>query len=92
MFSSVHLDHIVLRAKHAEALSTFYIKVLNCKIERELPIGLIQLRLGSILIDIVQADSELGLQGGPPPGKGRNLDHFCLKVEPFEEKKNYPTS
>ena len=84
MFDSVHLDHIVLRAKDAEALSSFYIKVLECEVERELPIGLIQLRLGSILIDIVDADSELGLEGGPPPGGGRNLDHFCLKVKPFK--------
>ncbi|MEC9247895.1 MAG: VOC family protein [Pseudomonadota bacterium] len=87
MFNSVHLDHIVLRANNAEVLSSFYIKVLKCEIERELPIGLIQLRLGSILIDIVEANSELGRQGGPPPGKGRNMDHFCLKVEPFEQIK-----
>ena len=86
MFDSVHLDHIVLRAKDAKALSAFYIKVFECEVERELPIGLIQLRLGSILIDIIDADSELGLQGGPRPGAGRNLDHFCLKVEPFKDE------
>jgi catechol 2,3-dioxygenase-like lactoylglutathione lyase family enzyme len=27
-----------------------------------------------------------GRPGGAPPGKeGRNLDHFCLRVEPFDE-------
>jgi len=87
MFNSVSLDHVVLRARDANALSNFYQRVLNCEVERRLPIGLIQLRVGSILIDIVSADSKLGREGGPPPGDGKNLDHFCLKVEPFDEKK-----
>ena len=31
-------------------------------------------------------DGELGRAGGAPPGKeGRNLDHFCLRIEPFDE-------
>ena len=87
MFNSVSLDHVVLRARDADVLSRFYQRVLNCEVERLLPIGLIQLRVGTILIDIVSADSRMGREGGPPPGEGKNLDHFCLKVEPFDEKK-----
>ena len=86
MFTHVHLDHVVLRAHDAEALSAFYNAVLGARVERELDIGLIQLRAGSILIDIVPADSQLGRQGGPPPGPGRNVDHFCLRVDPFDER------
>ncbi|MEN8197320.1 MAG: VOC family protein, partial [Pseudomonadota bacterium] len=49
--------------------------------------GLIQLRAGSALIDLVPVDSELGRPGGAAPGaEGRNLDHFCLRIEPFDEE------
>ena len=45
-----------------------------------------QLRAGRALIDLVPVDGPLGRAGGAPPGReGRNLDHFCLRVEPFDE-------
>ena len=61
----------------------FYQGLLGCTLERELPdLGLIQLRAGASLIDIVPVDSELGRLGGKAPSQdGRNLEHFCLKVE-----------
>lgn len=82
------LDHIVLRTSNIEAMLTFYRDVLGCPIERELApdIGLIQLRAGSALIDIVPIDSELGqLDGQAPQQDGRNIDHFCLQMTPVEE-------
>ncbi|MGR8921875.1 MAG: VOC family protein [Gammaproteobacteria bacterium] len=85
MFDRVVLDHVVLRAHDAAKLTDFYAAVLGSRVERELDLGLIQLRAGDILIDIVPADSELGRMGGPPPGAGRNVDHFCLRVTPFDE-------
>ncbi|MGE0483738.1 MAG: VOC family protein [Gammaproteobacteria bacterium] len=85
MFEHVHLDHVVLRVVDVASISAFYCEVLGATVERELGIGLVQLRAGDILIDLVPVDSELGRQGGPPPGPGRNLDHFCLRVEPFDE-------
>jgi len=34
----------------------------------------------------VPVDGALGRAGGAPPGaEGRNLDHFCFRVEPFDE-------
>ena len=49
-------------------------------------IGLIQLRAGRSLIDLVPVDGKLGRAGGAAPGReARNLDHFCLRVDPFEE-------
>ena len=83
------LDHIVIRAKDAERLVEFYCAVLGCTVERKLSpnIGLVQLRAGDALIDIVSVDSEIGRQGGAGPGtEGRNLDHFCVRLEIFEEK------
>lgn len=85
LFEQVTLDHIVLRTSDADGLVDFYQRVLGASVERTVDSGLIQLRLGSIIIDITPADSELGRAGGPPPSGGRNMDHFCLRVEPFDE-------
>ncbi|WP_151446006.1 VOC family protein [Lacisediminimonas profundi] len=82
------LDHIVLRVVDPEAMLRFYCDVLGCTLDRQRDdLGLIQLRAGSALIDLVPVTGKLGLQGGAAPGKeGRNLDHFCLWVEPFNEE------
>ncbi len=49
-------------------------------------IGLYQLRAGNTLIDLVPIDEKLGREGGAPPGKeGRNMDHFAIVIEPFDE-------
>ena len=65
----------------------FYCDVLNCPVERELKeLGLIQLRAGDSLIDIVPVDSELGKLGGKAPNQdGRNMDHVCLRIEKVGE-------
>ncbi len=81
------LDHIVLRTRNLDAMLHFYCDILGCPIERELAeLGLTQLRAGSALIDLVTVESELGQLGGQPPQQnGRNIDHFCLQLAPFEE-------
>jgi len=80
------LDHIVLRVVDLDRMLRFYCDVLGCTVERrQEALGLIQLRAGSALIDLVPVDGKLGAAGGAPPGaQGRNLDHFCLRVEPFD--------
>jgi glyoxylase I family protein len=82
------LDHVVIRARDADAMIRFYCDVLGCAVERQSPpeTGLVQLRAGASLIDIVRVDSTLGRAGGAAPGKeGRNMDHFCVRLESFEE-------
>lgn len=81
------IDHLVLRTAQPEAMIAFYTDVLGMSVERRIDaIGLIQLRAGSSLVDLVPVDSELGRKGGPAPGPlGRNLDHFCVRVDPFDE-------
>ena len=66
----------------------FYCGILGCNIEREQSeLGLIQLRAGRSLIDLVPVDGKIGQEGGAAPGKeGKNMDHLCLKIEPFEEE------
>lgn len=81
------IDHLVLRVVDLDKMLRFYCDALGCKIERRQDkIGLVQLRAGASLIDLVPVDGELGRAGGAAPGKeARNLDHFCLRVESFDE-------
>ena len=69
------LDHVVLRVSDLDAMLAFYSGVLGCPVERRKDdIGLIQLRAGASLIDLVPVDSPLGRSGGRAPGReGRNL-------------------
>ena len=87
MFRLVALDHLVLRVVDLQRMLHFYCDALGCTIEkRQEAIGLIQLRAGSALIDLVPVDGKLGAAGGAAPGReGRNLDHFCFRVEPFDD-------
>ncbi len=84
-----NLDHVVLRSPDAERLVGFYCNVFGCTVERRSSpeFGMVQLRAGAALIDIVAVDSELGRIGGAAPGKdGRNMEHFCVRVDPFSEE------
>ena len=87
MFSILDIDHLVLRVVHLDKMLHFYCDALGCIVERrQEAIGLVQLRAGRSLIDLVTIDSKLGRAGGAAPGlEGRNMDHFCLRVEPFDE-------
>jgi catechol 2,3-dioxygenase-like lactoylglutathione lyase family enzyme len=80
------IDHLVLRVRDAAAMEAFYVDVLGCTLERRRDdIGLVQLRAGRSLIDLVPVDGKLGRAGGAAPGpEGRNLDHLCLRVDPFD--------
>ncbi|MBS0638426.1 MAG: VOC family protein [Acetobacteraceae bacterium] len=86
MISIKQLDHVVLRVANLEAMKRFYCDVLGCTVERERhDLGLYQLRAGAALIDLVPVDGPLGQKGGVAPGaEGRNMDHFCLQVEPWD--------
>ena len=83
-FAVREIDHIVLRVRHLQRSLAFYCEVLGCTVEREQPaLGLTQLRAGRSLIDLVTLDGPLG--AGEPPGAGRNLEHFCVTIVPYEE-------
>ncbi len=83
----VGLDHVVLRVRDADRSIAFYCGVLGCNEERRLDdLGLIQLRAGRSLIDLVDISKPLGQRGGAPAAKeGRNVDHFALQVRDFDE-------
>jgi len=84
------VDHVVLRVADLDRSLRFYRDMLGCSEERRIDaIGLVQLRAGSSLIDLVPVDSPLGRTGGsaPPPSDqgGRNMDHFALALATFDE-------
>jgi catechol 2,3-dioxygenase-like lactoylglutathione lyase family enzyme len=80
------LDHVVLRVRDLERSLHFYTEVLDCREERRIDdLGLVQLRAGASLIDLVPLDGALGRAGGAPPAAGgRNVDHVALRIERFD--------
>ncbi|HEV8391848.1 MAG TPA: VOC family protein [Dongiaceae bacterium] len=88
-FEIKRLDHLVLRVRDLDDMVRFYCDVLGCRIERvQAEIGLTQIRAGQSLIDLVTIDGKLGRMGGAAPGKeGRNLDHFCVTIDGYDEAK-----
>ena len=81
------IDHVVLRVRDVARSLHFYCDVLGCREERRLDaLGLVQLRAGASLIDLIDVAGPLGRMGGGPPGdSGRNQDHFALRLGSFDE-------
>ena len=81
------LDHVVVRVADLERSLRFYRDALGFPVERRLDaLGLVQLRAGSALIDLVPVDSPLGRAGGGAPiANARNVDHFALSLGRFDE-------
>jgi len=80
------IDHVVLRVSDVVKMRAFYCDVLGCSIEKiQESFGLIQLRAGNALLDLVAIDGVIGSRGGAAPGgEGRNMDHICFRVAPFD--------
>jgi len=69
------LDHVVLRCRDQNRAFDFYTRILGLREERRIEqIGLIQLRAGRSMIDLVPATH-------PRAEDGLNVDHICLAVE-----------
>jgi glyoxylase I family protein len=71
------LDHIVLRVADIDRAIAFYGNVLGCPVERRLgEIGLVQLRAGASMIDLVPRTED--------EDEGRNVDHFAVSIETMD--------
>jgi len=81
------IDHVVLRVRDIERMRRFYCDVLGAEHVAYRPqLGMSHLRVGAAMIDLVEVDGPLGRGGGPAAGKeARNMDHLCLRVEPFDQ-------
>ena len=65
-------------------MRAFYCDVLGAEhIAYRPKFGMSHLRVGESIIDLVEVDK----RGIPAPAAGGlNLDHFCLRVEPFDQE------
>jgi catechol 2,3-dioxygenase-like lactoylglutathione lyase family enzyme len=88
MISIREIDHLVLRVRDIDAMRGFYCDVLGATHVAYRPeFGMSHLKAGRSMIDLITVDGTLGKAGGAAPGReGRNLDHLCLRVEPFDQE------
>ena len=86
-FAIQQLDHVVFRVQDLAKSVAFYQQVLGCHVVKErLDLELVHLRAGTSMIDLIGIDGTLGKRDGAAPNNvGRNVDHVCLHIEPFDE-------
>jgi len=70
------IDHVVLRVSNIDVMRRFYCDVLGAEHVAWRPhLRLSHLRAGSCMIDLVVSEARR---------EGCNMDHFCLRIEPFD--------
>ena len=80
------LDHVVILVDDMIEAERFYCEVIGCTIANALPeYGMVQLRAGAALIDLVDISGDEGAWARPPTAGGRNMDHVCLATGPWDE-------
>jgi len=73
------IDHVVFRCRDQAKMLDFYTRLMGLAEERRIAqIGLIQLRAGRSMIDLVPCD---GAEQKSNEDDGRNVDHVCLGIE-----------
>ncbi|QSN61334.1 VOC family protein [Caballeronia sp. M1242] len=79
------IDHVVIRCIDLDVMIDFYRTALGCAVEKEQrDIGLVQMRAGRSLIDLLAVGASIDRPESGQPGAGRNMDHLCLGVAPFD--------
>ncbi|APW44560.1 VOC family protein [Rhodoferax saidenbachensis] len=87
-FSIQRIDHLVFRVRDLQRSIAFYETVLGCAVVRRRDdLGLIHIRVGTSMVDLISVDGKLGRAGGVAAGaEGKNVDHLCLRIAPFVEE------
>ncbi|WP_250532118.1 VOC family protein [Caballeronia sp. ATUFL_F1_KS39] len=84
-FEIREIDHVVIRCADLDRMVDFYRVVLGCPVEKEQrDIGLVQMRAGRSLIDLLAVGAKIDRPESGQPGAGRNMDHLCVRVERFD--------
>ena len=86
-FALEGIDHVVLLVDDMAAARAFYLGVLGCSVENALPrYGMLQLRAGTALVDLVDISGAPGAWARPPVAGGRNVDHVCIATGAWDER------
>ncbi len=79
--SIARIDHVVLRVSDMKAALAFYTDVMGCTVIRTVEsLGLVQMRAGVSMIDLVP-----GRNADADDPAARNMDHFCVRIDPWDE-------
>jgi catechol 2,3-dioxygenase-like lactoylglutathione lyase family enzyme len=85
-FSLVGIDHVVFIVDDIDKAIRFYTEVLGCQHGFSYPkIGMEQFWCGSSLIVLWDLNNPGGHKARPPVAGGRNVDHVCLALSPFDK-------
>jgi glyoxylase I family protein len=83
-FSLVGIDHVVLLVTDLGRAMRFYMEVLGCQPGFSYPkIAMEQLWCGNSLIVLQDYKRPGGEWAIPPVAGGRNMDHVCIGLSPF---------
>lgn len=78
-FAVLGLDHVVLRVADIDRALAFYCDVLGMREARRVEsIGLVQLRAGASMVDLVPRTAAASVDGAG------NMDHFAIRVAPWD--------
>ena len=80
------VDHVALRVRSLERSVDFYCSVLCCEVAaRNEDAGIVHLRAGRQMIDLIWLEGRMGKLGGAEPRvETRNMHHVCLAYEPHD--------
>lgn len=80
------IDHVALRVQDCTRSEAFYCGLLGCSVAaRNEDAGIVHLRAGHSVIDLVALDGRMGrMAGAEPKVETRNMHHVCLVFEAFD--------
>ena len=85
-FSMVGIDHVVFLIDDMAKALDFYGNVLGCVIGYSYPkLGMEQVWAGAALIVLWDITQPGAVNAIPPVAGGRNVDHVCIALSPFDE-------
>lgn len=85
-FKLERIDHVVLIVEDMARALAWYRDVLGAAAEGDLmKFGMMQLRVGDSMIDLVDVADARGAWARPDVAGGRNLDHFAIAVGNVDE-------
>ena len=87
-FSLVGIDHVVFYVDDLDRAVSWYRDVLGCPVDYEYPaLGMVQVWAGASLIVLWDTTHPGAAHAVPEISGGRNVDHLCLALSPFDPAK-----